>query len=317
MNPLPPSLGVPNDRLQGQREEVPWLWHGVIALGAITLLSAPEKTGKTTLLSLLLDRRRAGGQLLGRAVWPGKTLVCTEESDLLWSLRQPRLDFGPGVTFRGRFGPIPSVADWQRFLDQLCDRCLEEEAAGTFDLLVIDTAVSFLPLAQRNRRPLHEALGALNDLTKIPLGVLLINQSRTVHRPLAAFADMVLEIELPRGPAGNRALTRRRVFTGVGRYPDMLGRLEAELNAAGTDYELAADAPAPDPPLLAIAEALLAASPTPLTHQDLLTRWPGPPPHPDSLYRTLAAAVQQGRFTTTGNGTKTEPMHYGLARPLA
>ena len=83
MSRLPPFLGVPNDRLQRRGEEVPWLWHGVIALGATTLLSAPEKTGKTTLLSLLLDRRRAGGQLLGRAVWPGKTLVCTEESERL------------------------------------------------------------------------------------------------------------------------------------------------------------------------------------------------------------------------------------------
>jgi hypothetical protein len=51
---------------------------------------------------------------------------------------------------------------------------------------VIDTAVSFLPLAQRNRRPLQDALAALNDLTKIPLGVLLINQSRTFR--LLAFA---------------------------------------------------------------------------------------------------------------------------------
>jgi hypothetical protein len=127
----------------------------------------------------------------------------------------------------------------------------------------------------------------------------------------------VLEIEVPRGPAGRRALTRRRIFTGVGRYPDMLGRLEADLNAAGTDYLLIEDAPAPDPPLLAIAEALLAGSPTPLTHLDLLARWPGPRPHPDSLYRTLAAAVQQGRFTTTGKGTKAEPLHYGLARPPA
>jgi len=33
----------------------------VIAAEAVTLLSAPEKIGKTTLLSLLLDRRRAGG----------------------------------------------------------------------------------------------------------------------------------------------------------------------------------------------------------------------------------------------------------------
>jgi hypothetical protein len=53
------------------------------------------KTGKTTLLSLLLDRRRVGGQLLGRDVYPGRTILCTEESKDLWGLRQPPLDFGP------------------------------------------------------------------------------------------------------------------------------------------------------------------------------------------------------------------------------
>ena len=227
------------------------------------------------------------------------------------------LDFGPDVTFRQRRGPTPNGNDWQRFLDELIDRCLAEEAAGTFDLLVIDTAISFLPLAQRNRRPLQTALAQLADVARLPLGILLINQSRTVHRPLAACADMILEIAVPRGPAGSRAATRRRIFTGVGRYPDALERVEAELNAAGTDYVLAADAPPPDapppdPPLLAIAEALLAASCAPLTHQELLARWPAPAPHADSLHRTLAAAVQAGRFTRAGNGTKSEPFRFGL-----
>jgi hypothetical protein len=312
MTPQQLPLGQPNATIQQQRQDVPWIWHGVIVLGGITLLSAPEKTGKTTLLSLLLDRRRAGGQLLGHGVWPGKTIVCTEESDRLWSLRQPPLDFGPDVTFRQRLGPHPGGAKWQRFLDELCERCLAEEATGTFDLLVIDTAVSFLPLAQRNRRPLQAALGQLAELSHLPLGILLVNQSRTVHRPLAAFADIILEIALPRAPAGNRASTRRRVFTAVGRYPDSLQRVEAELNAAGTDYVLAADAPAPDPPLLAIAEALLATSGAPLTHQELLARWPAPAPHPDSLHRTLAAAVRAGRFTAIGNGTRSEPRRFGL-----
>ncbi len=64
-------------------------------MDAITLLSAPEKTGKTTLPSLLLDRRREGGQLLGRTVRPGRTILCSEENSRLWELRQPPLDFGP------------------------------------------------------------------------------------------------------------------------------------------------------------------------------------------------------------------------------
>src|ERR1700680_3314387 len=155
MNAKTLPLGRPHASVRQESQTVPGIRQGIIALGSITFLSAPEKTGKTTLLSLLLDRRRAGGQFLGRTVWPGKTIVCAEENPRLWSLRQPPLDFGPDVVFRQPFAPVPTVNDWQRFIESLIDRCLEEEEAGTFDLLVIDTAVSFLPLTQRNKGPLH------------------------------------------------------------------------------------------------------------------------------------------------------------------
>src|SRR5215471_14246271 len=91
-------IGLSNTLVRKERGPIPWIWEGVVAQEAITLLSAPEKVGKTTLLSLLLDRRRAGGQLLGRTVYPGRTVVCSEENDDLWDLRQPPLDFGPNLT---------------------------------------------------------------------------------------------------------------------------------------------------------------------------------------------------------------------------
>jgi hypothetical protein len=91
------TIGHPNARIREESRSIPWIWEGVVAEAAVTLLSAREKIGKTTLLSLLLDRRRAGGQLLGRTVWPGNTILCSEEHDRLWALRQPPLDFGAGL----------------------------------------------------------------------------------------------------------------------------------------------------------------------------------------------------------------------------
>ena len=82
-------IGRSNAVVAGQRCSIPWIWEGVVAEGAVTLLSAPEKVGKTTLLSLLLDRRRAGGELLGRKVCTGNTVLCSEENDAIWALRQP------------------------------------------------------------------------------------------------------------------------------------------------------------------------------------------------------------------------------------
>jgi hypothetical protein len=334
------SIGYSNTCVQQQREAIPWLWEGVLVQGAVTLLSVPEKVGKTTLLSLLLDRRRAGGDLLGRTVYPGKTVLCSEENDRLWALRQPPLDFGPDQLFHRPPGPFPMRGRWNRFINDLCELSFPEPK---FDLLVIDTATTFMPLADRNKRTLRWALSTLGLVTDTA-AVLILNQSRNVHRPLAAFADIVIEMTIPRShsllsssergsasslpsPSGKGAGSslpspsgrgvggegsRRRIFTGVGRYPETLQTATAELNPEGTDYVLLPDSPAPPPPLLCTLQTLLTASPTPLTCSELLDRWPAPAPRPDSLWRTLRRGVELCLFTPTGKGTKSEPFRFAV-----
>ncbi len=141
-----------------------------------------------------------------------------------------------------------------------------------------------------------------------PAAVLVLNQSRNVHRPLAAFADIVIDMAIPRGPGP----TRRRSFTGVGRYPDTLPSITAELNPEGTDYVLLPDGP-PPPSLLSTLQALLADSPTPLTRAELLSRWPGEVPRPDTLWRTLTRGCELGLFVRLGTGTKTDAFRYAVA----
>src|SRR5947209_6934075 len=165
------AVSYGNDWLQSLKRPVPWIWDGLVAEEAVTLLSAPEKVGKTTLLSLLLDRRRAGGLLLGRAVRPGRTILCSEENDTLWALRQPPLDFGPGLEYHRPIGRNPTSEGWQRFIDHLLDL-----ADDSFDLLVIDTVMSFLPAAQNTPRALHQALNELRVVAGRPAGVLLLHQ---------------------------------------------------------------------------------------------------------------------------------------------
>ena len=53
--------------IAGAANEVSWLWDGFLAAGNLTLLTSLWKSGKTTLVALLLNRRVQGGQLLGRA----------------------------------------------------------------------------------------------------------------------------------------------------------------------------------------------------------------------------------------------------------
>jgi hypothetical protein len=63
-------------------------------------------------------------------------------------------------------------------------------------LVVIDTATRLMPLGLRNPRAQRWALDELNLITQ-DTGVLILNQSRNVHRPLAAFADIVIEMAIP------------------------------------------------------------------------------------------------------------------------
>src|SRR5262245_49468462 len=76
---------------------VSWLWHGYVAHGNVTLLTSQWKSGKTTLVSVLLVRRRAGGTLAGQRVARGKTVVVSEEGPVHWNTRRGKLNFGNSV----------------------------------------------------------------------------------------------------------------------------------------------------------------------------------------------------------------------------
>jgi hypothetical protein len=309
------ALSHSNDCLQTlQQQPIPWIWDGLVAEEAVTLLSAPEKVGKTTLLSLLLDRRRDGGQLLGRAVRPGRTILCSEENDRLWALRQPPLDFGPHLEYHRPLGGNPTPGRWRRFIDHLLDR-----GEDSFDLLVIDTVMRFLPASQNQPGALRKALNELRAVSGFPAGVLLLHQtcaarSRSRARgPLAGFSDILIDMQIPPGDPR----TRRRHFHGVGRYPGIPPHVAAELNAEGTDYLLLQDAP-PEAALSPAVEAvrqLLSRSLAPLTRQEIVARWPEsePPPRADSLWRTLQRGCALGLMVRTGAGTKAEAFRYGLA----
>jgi hypothetical protein len=310
------AVTLDNASLESFRQPIPWIWDGLVAENAVTLLSAPEKTGKTTLLSLLLDRRREGGHLLGRRVRPGRTILCSEENLALWALRQPPLDFGSQIEYHHPVGDNPSRRRWRRYIDHLL-----ELAEDSFDLLVIDTVMAFLPGAENHPRALRWALNELRVVAGQPAGILLLHQtpaprSRTRARgPLRAFADILIDFEVPPGDR----FTRRRRFYGVGRYPGTLEHVVAELNADGTDYLLLPDDPAaaPGPPALGTLRQLLAQSPEPLTRREILARWPEsePPPRADSLWRCLARGCELGILVRTGAGTKVEAYRYALSPP--
>src|SRR5437016_5873026 len=99
----PSSVSVPalwlDDLEQASVSHLDWLWQGYLAAGNLTLLTSQWKTGKTTLLSLLLDRMKSGGALVGLPVKVGKAVILSEEAPALWLERSHRFDFTEHVTW--------------------------------------------------------------------------------------------------------------------------------------------------------------------------------------------------------------------------
>lgn len=315
--------GVWNSELaQDRHEQVHWIWDGFLASGAMTLLTGSWKAaGKTTLISLLLDRRRAGGQLLGQAVRAGATIVVSEEEPPMWARRQKTLDFGPRVCFFCRpFAGVPSRGRWRRFVEKIADLVRKHE----IDLLVLDPVASLLPAAENHAASLVEALSDLQLLTEEGLAVLLlhhpkkgeaaIGQAPRGSGALPAFADILLELRVPRGSSE----TRRRRLHGFGRFPETPRSILAELNAEGTDYIVLPETAPEDADFdaaLEVLHSLLTEAGAPLTRAEILARWPqgAPPPNATTLWRWLARGCEQGALVREGAGSKVEPFRYRAA----
>jgi AAA domain-containing protein len=241
--------------------KVNWLWRGYLAPGTVTLLTSQWKAGKTTLLAILLDRMRQGGDLAGLPVRAGRAVVLSEESPALWSSRSEKFDFGTHVCwvcrpFRGK----PRPAQWLGLIDDLVTLHGEQP----FDLLAIDPLASFLPGRSENSADaVLDALLPLQRLTERGVAVLGQHHPRKKAGPagtaargsgaLSGHADILIEMHWQGEPSET---DRRRRLYAWSRHEETPRQLVIELNPAGTDYEALAESETPflsiPPPLLAI-----------------------------------------------------------------
>src|SRR5690242_10507766 len=94
-----------------------WLWHGYLLPGAVTLLTSLWKSGKTTLLSVLLSRLKTGGELAGLPVRAGRAVVVSEEPPELWWEHGRNLALGGHVHwFCKPYQGKPTPAQWHDLL---------------------------------------------------------------------------------------------------------------------------------------------------------------------------------------------------------
>ena len=140
----------------------------------------------------------------------------------------------------------------------------------------------------------------------------LAGQAARGSGALAAFADILLEMNWYRSPAdGNR----RRRLRGFSRHEETPRLLVLELTADGTDYLVH---PEVDDEEVGegwhAVQLVLEDAVTKMTRQELLEQWPTDYPQPAeaTLWRLLDRAVKEGWLRQEGSGKKCNPFRYWL-----
>jgi hypothetical protein len=298
-----------------------WFWQGYLSPGRVTVLTSQWKSGKTTLLSLLLARMQRGGRLAGQAVAAGRALIISEESLADWRPRIQQLDLGNHVSLLCRpFKAQPTMEQWLALIETAA--ALRERQG--IDLVAIDSLAFFLPAHSENSSDAMKAcLTPLQTLASLGLSVLLPHhprKGRTVAGQAArgtgalpAIADINLEMSYYAQPDD---LDRRRRLLGFSRTEATPRHVLMELSADGTDYVvLESGVQATLGEGWQGALNVLESACTRLTRHEILEDWPEDYPQPDSstLWRWLSRAVAQGTVRQIGTGRHRDPFRYWLA----
>lgn len=311
--------GFWGERLDGDAPETPWLWDGYTAPGQVTILTSQWKSGKTTLLSILLSRFKNGGALAERAVTATRPIVVSEEPEELWRPRHRQLDLRHVYFLCRPFTGKPTLAEWLDLIDQIAE--LRREHGLGF--LAIDTISTLFPGGSENNADCAmRAMLPLQKLTAEGMAVWLQHHPKKgaclpgqAARGSGAFGgnpDVVMEMH--RCPHGGEEDRRRRLiaFSRSARTPR---QVVLELNADGTDYRNLGDFAVDE--FLSNWERLrvvLEDAAGKLTRREILAQWPADYPRPadTSLYCWLCRAAGLGLIAQGGAGRRNDPFRYWL-----
>jgi hypothetical protein len=297
-----------------------WLWQGYLLPGAVTLLTSLWKSGKSTLLAVLLSRLKTGGVLAGLSVRPGRAVVVSEEGPELWWDRGLRLALDGHVQwfckpFRGK----PTSEQWLDLLAQV-ERMHESRPV---DLLAIDPLANLAPMRTENdAAEMLKAVAPLQRLTARGVSVLLSHhpkkgpvvpgQAARGSGALSAYVDVVVEMLAVRR---RNLQDRRRLLRAYSRYAATPPSWVIEWTADGTDYLGLGPSAEPDFahgwPVL---HGLLENATGPMTRLDLFRAWPDSAAAPArlTLWKWLDRVVREGKVLRHGKGTRKEPYRYSL-----
>jgi hypothetical protein len=312
----------PSDLRAGGRA-IHWIWQGIIAKGAVSLLSAHPKAGKSTLLSLFLRALQHRQPFLGLPTTPCVVYYVTEEQEETWDERCERLGIEDGLCmFKVQpFLLKPQPGEWLDFLDHVSERVI---AAGA-DLLVFDTISALWPVVNENDAAQVQAtLMALRGITRTTGAGLLITHhlkkadglEGTGFRgssALGGFVDALVEL---RRLCPHLPNDRRRRLTVVGRWPETPPELTMQLSDDGLNYEvLSGIAGDVSSHLAEQIRQFIPKAGSGVTFEEIAAAWSknGPVPRRPDLLRVLRLGTELGTWFRSGRGVRGEPFRYTLS----
>lgn len=220
-----------------------WTWEGYISPGHLTILGAPIKTGKTTLLTSFFRAICNGSDnFLGQRLEPTKVGIVTEESRSIWCQRRDTSGLNDQIVVCSRPNLVKgNMPSWHEF----CDNLLNQVAKHDLNLLMLDTLSRIWPVMEENLAgPVDQAMDSLSPLLRAGIPVIAVmhhNKGENANlltslrgnSAIAGAADIILGLSLPSNRKEEDGI---RILEAVGRQPDIPARLEIQWD--GNDYRV-------------------------------------------------------------------------------
>lgn len=306
---------IPASRLQAA-ETAPWLWHGFIGRGGITLLSALWKSGKTTLLASMLKAMSSGGTFCDHDISAGRILFVTEESEPRWADRRDRLGLLDNVEFIIR--PFMGKPRWETWLEFL-DYAVQLTQRNSYDLVVFDPLANLWPVKDENDA--SQVTSALMPLHQVAnkTSILLVHHNRkgdgqeaTATRgsgALTAFVDTIIEL---RRYSPEDQTNRQRVLTGYGRDDETVQEIVVELGENGEYRTQGTKREVKSREIGDVLFDLLPTEPPGKTFGDIMDCWPSGSKKPNrtKCFNALTAGLDAGLWFRLGEGVRGNPHTY-------
>lgn len=301
------------DLINETPEQPDWLWEGLIARGAITLLVGAPKGGKTTFADALIGAMGRGDPFLGRRTRRTKVVFLTEERPDTFVEKARRFEL-LGVEVYVLFRHETFGLSWEDVANE-ATRFAKEVGA---DLLVVDTFADWAGLrgdAENDAGAILQAMEPLKKAAGARLAVLPIHHHRKSageygervrgSSALTGVVDIIVELERSGSDDGTRILRALGRFQATPSEP-------LAIRLVGSEYELLGDAgdlrqariESEQERYIEAVRALGTATAKQVAERLDVSK--------DTAYRSLAALHEGGKLARQGAGVVNDPYRFRL-----